>query len=139
MSALRTAALALYLCVCVVPLYFGTLYLLANRCRPYHEEALGRKWESLDASLQTLLLGMQKIIGGGLLAVLVGALFILFEPFRRGEHWATWALLLVFLAIQVPTLYATMLIHRRTGARTPVTPTATSIVLSVAAFALSLL
>jgi len=64
---------------------------------------------------------------------------VLFEPFRRAELWASWAILLLLLATEIPTLYATMLIHRRTGAHTPVTPTAISVVLTIAAFALSLL
>jgi hypothetical protein len=41
-------------------------------------------------------------------------------PFRDGAAWSRWALALIGAAATLPSLYATVSIRLRTGARTPV-------------------
>lgn len=137
MTTTHIVAFALYLAVLAALLYYGVIYLLQRTFMPYHQAAVGKKWEELDPRLQALLTGMQEIMGAGMLTPVAAGLFILFVPFRRGEPWASWAMLAMLLVLGLPTIYATRLINRRTGADTPVLPSVVSVVVSVLAFVVS--
>ena len=45
--------------------------------------------------LSSLLLGLLRALGGCLLAVGITALLIIHGPLKRGERWASWALLIL--------------------------------------------
>src|SRR4051794_29416038 len=71
---------------------FAAIYLLRPRFMPYHEIAVGMRWEEVGRPFQILILGLMRVVGGGLLsAAFIGAI-LLFWPFRRGISWARWAI-----------------------------------------------
>lgn len=111
---------------------FGWVYLSRRQFMPYHQEALRASWQSLDPALQALLLGLMRTAGGGCLAAGVAIAFLLLIPFHAGDIWVLWAIPAIGLLIALPALQATLLIRRRTGARTPVTAAATGVGLLVA-------
>jgi hypothetical protein len=86
---------------------------------PYHEEALGVRWEQLAPNFQLLFLTMMKVAGALWLTGCVGFFVILLIPFRRGDAWARWAL----PAIQIPSLvainYGPINLALKTGAHPP--------------------
>ena len=49
----------------------------------------------LSPHLSSLLLGLLRALGGCLLAVGITALLIINGPLKRGERWASWALLIL--------------------------------------------
>ena len=139
MPTLRMIALVLYTLSLIPGLVYGVVYLMRGRFMPYHRAALSREWEELDYPTRTLLLGLMKTVGGGMLGCTIGGAFVLARPFLAGEPWANWALLAIGLCAGLPAIYATFLIQARTGADTPRLPAVAVFVLGTVAFVLGVL
>jgi hypothetical protein len=123
----------------LVSVFFGIRYLLSREYMPYHAVVVGKGWAQLEAGVQTVILGMLRIIGGGILAYGVALLWLLL-PMNRGEPWAAWAALAISGAILVPTLYVTIMLRRfQPKAKTPVVPTVIVMALVLAGVGASLL
>ena len=56
---------------------------------------LGVSNADVSPQLSLLLLGLLRALGGCLLAIGITALLIINGPLKRGERWASWALLIV--------------------------------------------
>ena len=120
MDTADTAALVCYGTVALTSVGFGTVYLVRSSFMPYHREAVGMPWQELDPRLRALLLGLLRVAGGGLVASGLALAILLALPFRDGAAWSRWALAPIGAAATLPSLYATVSIRLRTGARTPV-------------------
>lgn len=48
---------------------FGGVYLFRSEFMPYHADALGMDWNSVDRTVQVLILALMRVAGGGWLAV----------------------------------------------------------------------
>lgn len=138
MSASQIAAFVAYLLAYLMALLFALRYLRTDRFMPYHRTAIGTDWERLDRGLRVAMLGMLKIVGGGMLATSVAGLLLAVFPFRAGETWAIYAAPLPGLCLGLPTLYATLYIARETGAPTPIRAATAFVVLLIVGFLLSL-
>jgi hypothetical protein len=137
MSIPFIAAFACYALGAIISIAFGVNYLLRSEFMPYHREAVGLDWQQLDPRMQALLTGLMRVAAGGMLAEGLSMLIMLQIPFRAGEIWAQYAIPTIGLVGALPTLYATLLIRRRTGAHTPVLAGAAGIALVVAGFILT--
>ena len=135
MPTLRIVALILYSVSLLCGLVYGAVYLMRDRFMPYHEAAWGRTWQELDLPTRKLLLGLMKTVGGGVLGCTVAGAFVLAGPFIAGERWANWALLAAIFCSFSPAVYATFLVHAKTGANTPRVPALAVLVMGAAAFA----
>ena len=125
-----TFQLVLLSIAALLSLVFGIRYFLAKEFMPYHAVVAGTSWSQLTPGLQTIILGMLKIVGGGLTTYGFALLWLLL-PLSRREAWASWAALTITVATVVPTLYVTIVLRRfEPSARTPVVPA--SIVLALA-------
>ena len=96
----------------------GVIYLFRTEFMPYHSVALGKSWAEIERALQILLLAFMKGFGGACLATAVAMGILLMIPFRKGAFWARWAIPVVGLVANLPTLYATLSV----GLNTPATP-----------------
>ena len=88
----------------LVSMAFGLRYLVAREFMAYHAIVAGRAWQQVDTGLQTILLGMLRIIGGGLLTYGVALLWLLW-PLSQRQAWAAGAAFTLTLTAVVPTLY----------------------------------
>jgi len=123
----------------LLALFFGVRYLTTTEFMPYHAVVAGKSWAQLEPGVQTIILGMLTIIGGGFISFAAGVLW-LFVPLKRGEGWARWAILTMTAASIVPTLYVTIALRRfAPQAETPVGPAALVLVLIVIGVGLSFL
>lgn len=110
---------------------FGVRYLLTREFMPYHAAVLGKPWGALEPALQAIILGMLKVAGAGLLGC-GGSLLWLLLPVSRGETWAAWASITIFMAATGPILYVVVWLRRVSpGAKTPVIPTVAAMALVV--------
>ena len=122
--------IALLTIAALLSIFFGVRYFLAREFMPYHAVVAGTPWSQLAPGVQTIILGMLKIIGGGLTTYGL-ALLALLWPLSRHEAWASWAALAITVTSVVPTLYVTIWLRRfEPSARTPIVPA--SIVLALA-------
>ena len=116
----------------LVSIAFGIRYFLARQFMPYHATVSGRSWAELERGVQTAILGMLKIVGGGL-ATYGAAMLWLLWPLGHGEKWAAWAMLTVSATTLLPTLYVTIWLRRfQPQAKTPIAPTVVVLVLVLA-------
>jgi hypothetical protein len=138
MNTASIAAFVSYALAALLSMAFGIIYLVRSQFMPYHQEALDKPWQQLDARLQALLLGLMRTAGGGLLAGGISATILLLIPFRAGESWSLLAIPAIGLVTVLPTLYATVLIRSRTQAHTPVAASAIGVGLIVIGFIFSL-
>lgn len=49
----------------LIAILFGIRYFMAKAFMPYHATVAGKSWSELGPGLQTIILGMLRIIGGG--------------------------------------------------------------------------
>lgn len=136
---MRKVPFILLLLAALLALYFGVRYLSAQQFMPYHAAVSGKSWSQLEPGVQTIILGMLTIVGGGFISFGAAVLW-LFLPLSRAEGWSRWALLSITAASIVPTLYVTIALRRYAPqADTPVGPAALVLALMVVGVGLSFL
>ena len=89
--------LALFALSTALSVAFGIRYLACRQYMPYHAVVAGRDWAALDVGLQSVILGMLRIVGGGLLATGVATAWLMVGLYQ-GLAWAPWALLTLTFA-----------------------------------------
>jgi hypothetical protein len=130
---MTTTALLLLGLAALLPIVFGVRYLLTKDFMPYHAVVAGKAWTELDGGVQTIVLGMLRIVGGGLISYGLATLWFLL-PLSRGEPWAIWAIL------TGATLYVTVWLRKvQPKANTPIAPTAVCLALVLAGVGAALL
>lgn len=94
----------------------GVHYLISTTVMPHHLRILDVAWTDLTPKTRALMLTLMK--GTGLVAICtaVSMAVLLTVPFRVGEPWSRWAILLVGATALVPTLIGAVRIHMETGA-----------------------
>jgi hypothetical protein len=121
---MRKLGLGLLLLAGVLSIGAGTRYLFTGEFMPYHAVVAGKSWSQLEPGVQTIILGMLKILGSGF-ASCGAALLWLLVPLRRNEVWARWAALTVAAVVWVPTQYVTFVLRDAAPqAQPPIIPTA---------------
>jgi hypothetical protein len=132
-------ALAAVLLVALGGILFGVRYMRRDEYLPYHADVAGKSWNELDPGVQTIILGMLKIVGGGFATLGVTLLWLCFA-LHEGARWAPWAILTISAVELGPMLYVAMRLRAfRPDAQTPVRPTLAMMVLIVAGVGLALL
>jgi hypothetical protein len=102
----------------------GFQYLMATEFTSYHAEVVGKSWSEIAPGMQSIVLGLLTIVGGGFMASGFSMLFLL-VPLYRGELWAHGAILVITSAMWAPTQYVTIALRIvAPEAQTPVVPTA---------------
>lgn len=131
--------LVFLLLAALLTIFFGVRYLRTKEFMPYHAVVAGKSWSELELGVQTIILGMLKIIGGGFTTYGLALLWLLL-PLNRGESWALWAVLTITATAIVPTLYVTVMLRRfEPKAKTPVVPTVIALALVLAGVSISFL
>jgi hypothetical protein len=133
---MRKIAVLLLLLVGLSALGMGVKYLSLAEFTPVHAAIVGRSWWQLDAGIQSLILGMLRIMGAGFVG---GGISLLCLAHRAGkqERWPAWAAPLISVSVWGPTLYVAMQ-HRAANPNvdTPVGITALLLVMVAAASAI---
>ena len=128
---MQTLSLITFSLAALLALAFGVRYVFTREFLPYHATVLGKPWSQLEPRLQSIILGMLKVAGAGLVGCGCAVLWLLL-PLQRGEAWAAWAATTTFLAATGPILYVVLWLRRVSpGARTPVAPTVAAMALVI--------
>jgi len=113
------AAFASFGLATLLPLLLGLIYGLARTFMPYHADALGMAWQELTPRLQILMRAFLNGAGAGAFTTGLAMAILLMIPFRRGDPWARWALLIIGLSGYLPLLGIIWYISSNTPARPP--------------------
>ena len=97
----------------------GVRYMVSNKIMAYHLRILDVAWTDLTPRTRILMLTLMK--GTGLVAVCtaVSLAVLLAVPFRAGETWSRWAILIVGATALIPTMVGAIRLRRATGASSP--------------------
>lgn len=137
MSTRMKVAFGCYAAAYLLFAAFAAIYLLRPRFMPYHAVAVGMQWEEVGRPFQILILGLMRVVGGGLLgAAFIGAVLLVW-PFRQGAPWARWAIPAHGLIVAFSSLYGTLYVQLNTPARSPWLAAAVAILLLMAGGLLS--
>ncbi|MCR9187279.1 MAG: hypothetical protein NXH96_00680 [Alteromonadaceae bacterium] len=119
MSRVRVMAALMYGVTGIISVILGSVYVLRDEFMPYHAQALGQAWGSLDPASQTLLLALMDVAGAGW--AVTGALVcvLIFFPFRAGDRWARWVIPCALITLYLPILLATLEVLGSTPASPP--------------------
>ena len=120
MNALNIISVICFLMVMIIGVVFASMYLFRKKFMPYHEVAVGKSWQKLDHEIQTLILALMRVVGGGWLAASAAIAVFIYFLILKGESWSALAIFLTGFAVTVPTLIATILVKTRTSAKPPV-------------------
>lgn len=127
-----------YLITAIISILFGIIYLVRSEFMPYHAVALEKQWIELDTKIQTLILALMRVAGGGFLATGIVVVLLMLLYLRTSKQWIMFIIPTVGLITSLSSLYATLLVKSRTPASPPVNLTLLSIGLILIGFILSL-
>ena len=130
-------AFSIYFLGVLTLLAFGSAYLTCPTLMPYHHEAIGNQWDTLDHGVQILLQALIKMTAAGLFVTGLSIAVILFIPFRRGEKWAHRAIPALASVMVGISLYVTLKVAWATGASTPWPANLVGLLFTVIAFIIS--
>ncbi len=137
MKKAKMISMICYGLVALGSMVIGVRYLLADQIMSYHLQALGTSWEAMAAGPRIMTLSFMKAGGLGFFITGLAVAILLAMPFRRGEAWSRWALgaiTIVDSAVMTALIYN---IQANTAANPPLMPTALTLLVSLAAFAVS--
>ncbi|NND96447.1 MAG: hypothetical protein HKN47_03855 [Pirellulaceae bacterium] len=132
----RKLALGIYLVAGTVDISLGTTYFSARQFMSYHAQAVGAPWQELDAGVQTLILALMKLAGGGWFALGVLTIVMGLAAFKTRSVNASWTLPAVTLISWSASFAATWGVYQATGAQSPWAPSLAMIGFALLAFAI---
>jgi len=98
---------------------FGLIYTFSGEFLPFHSDAIQMSWDDLSSPQQTLYLGMMRTEGAGLLASAIAIAALLMFPFRKREVWSYWAMTLIGVVENVPSMLGAYYTSLATPASSP--------------------
>jgi hypothetical protein len=130
---LRKLALVLLGLAALLSLAAGMRYWLTDEFMPYHAMVAGRSWAELPTGVQTIIIGMLRIVGAGFAAGGLSLAWLLY-PMSRGAAWPRWAALSIAAVLWLPTLAVTFMLKTQAPSASPPTvPTLVILALVVVA------
>ena len=129
-------ALGIFLVAGAVDISLGATYFCSKRFMSYHAEAVGTPWQELDAGVQTLVLALMKLAGGGWFALGVVTIALALAAVKTRSVLARWTLPVGTLISWSASFAATWGVYQATGASTPWGPSLAMIGLAFFAFAM---
>ena len=104
---IKLASWILYF-IAIVIIFFGFVDLFTPKILPYHELYLGISHKQLHPKVAELLLISLRVIGVLLITLGITQTIIIGIPFRKGENWAWWFILISLGTFLVPLLFITL-------------------------------
>ncbi len=138
MTAILKISFSCYSITAIISIIFGIIYLTRSEFMPYHAVALEREWTELDIKTQTLILALMRVVGGGFLATGMAVILLIYLYIKTTEEWIIFIIPTIGFVTSLSSLYATLLVKKRTPGLPPVNLTLLSIGLMLTGFILSL-
>ena len=126
-------AIAIYLILGLVDLVMGFIYLTTDRFLSYHAEAVGIPWREIDSGMQTLILALMKLAGGGWLALGLLTIVLAAGLLIKNHALARWAVPAGTIVFWAASFMATWSVYQATGAQTPWAPSLGAIGMAIIA------
>ncbi len=112
-------ALWIYLVIGAINIILGITYFFSKQFLSYHAQAVGTPWQELDSAVQTLILALMKLAGGGWIALGFFTIVLALAAFKTGSAVARWTLPAGTILFYLASFAATWGVYQETGAATP--------------------
>ena len=122
----------------LIALVFGVIYLTRPQFMPYHSLALSKLWSEVEPNIQTLILALMRVAGGGFLATAISITVLLCFPFQAREQWAIYSIFFICFCSSFGSAYATYLVQNNTPGNPPFKLSLGAVLLSLVGFFCSL-
>lgn len=129
-------ALGIYVIAGAVEIGLGATYFFSNQFMSYHAQAVDATWQELDPGIQTLVLALMKLAGGGWVALGFLTIVMALAALKTRSILLRWSLPAGMLIAWSASFAATWGVNQATGAETPWAPSLAMIGLAITAFAL---
>ena len=129
-------ALGIYLVAGAVDVGLGATYFSSKQFMSYHAEAVSAPWQELDAGIQTLILALMRLAGGGWFALGFFTIVMALAALRTRSVLVRWTLPAGTLIAWSASFSATWGVYQATGAATPWAPSLAMIGIAILAFAI---
>ena len=117
--SLKILPLILYVAIGCVSLLMAIKSIFSRKFLPFHEEAYGKKWETIESNLQLVFLALLKISGLGFLVIalllLSAPVFNYFKPNLYFQYFVPFIAFLFSLGLFIFNYF----LAKRTNAKTP--------------------
>ena len=127
-------ALGIYLVAGVVNIGLGATYFSSKQFMSYHAEAVDAPWQELDVGVQTLILALMKLAGGGWFALGFFTIVSALAALKTRSVVARCTLPAATLISYSASFAATWGVYQATGAATPWGPSLAMIGFAFLAF-----
>lgn len=112
-------ALGIYLVAGAVDICLGATYFCSKQFMSYHDQAVGMPWQEVDADVQTLVLALMQLAGGGWFALGFFTIVLALAALKTQSVVARWTLPIGTVIAFSASFAATWGVHQATGAPTP--------------------
>jgi len=119
MEFIRIANYALYLIVGLITFGIGLRFLFAKTFFSYHREATGLEWNTIDKSLQMIILAIMKMAGIGITCLSVLMITYPFMFMHSDNSLDKYLVPIISLMFWIGSFSITFNVHKRTSANTP--------------------
>jgi hypothetical protein len=103
----------------VVLLIFGVIYLIRPKFMGYHKMAIQKEWNELVPEIQTLILALMRTVSGGFISIALVIIILQLEFNKSQNQWIALTILIIGGVLNLCTLYATLLVRKKTKGRPP--------------------
>jgi hypothetical protein len=118
-EAFTLLSTALYFVTGVICLLMAFKSITARKYLPFHEMASGKSWESIDKSLQSVIITILRISGLGFLVVAILLIVFPVLNYSRQETYVKFMVPLIALIFCFGLFLFNYLLYRKTNAKTP--------------------
>ena len=126
-------ALTIYFVIGLIDLVLGMIYFTSDQFLSHHSQAVSASWQEVEVGIQTLILALMRVAGGGWLALGFVTIVFALGSFIRSSTLARWALPTGTVIFYSASFAATWSVYQKTGAQSPWAPSLALIGLAVVA------
>ena len=118
-NILKIIILFFYLAIGLVSLVMAMKSFLARTFLPFHQEAYGKNWESIDVNLQLVFLALLRISGLGFLVIAFLLLSTPFFNYVNPNFYFQFFIPFIALIFSIGLFIFNFFLFKRTKAKTP--------------------
>jgi uncharacterized protein YjeT (DUF2065 family) len=116
---------------------FGIVYVSNPTFLSYHQAAAATQWKDLDTALQTLILALMRVVGGGALAFGFVAVVLQYQFSKSLHSWIPLTILVSGSLLIAGSLYGMLMVRSKTKGRPPFALVLSGLVLLIIGYLLN--
>ncbi|MEI9810751.1 MAG: hypothetical protein WDO16_24350 [Bacteroidota bacterium] len=117
-----------------ISMLFGLVYLFRSSFLNYHKEAIQKDWVEITPAFQILILALMRAVSGGAIAAGFSIIVLQYYFIKTNLAWIPLLILSNGVIISLCSLYAMLLVRRKTPGKPPLVIIFISLLLLIAGY-----